>query len=480
MTTSPDDVSQLIKNGSDIRTDWLAEDTPLTDIATTMAAMANSQGGTLLLGVGKSGEITGVANTAKSIDYLLQAALSIEPALIIPLPQVVKIKRKKILTVHIPRGMPHVYSLDGRYLRRKNTLNSPLKPRELRRLMIERGELSFEMEIAHGAGLDDIDWDKARTYVEKLRGIGKSDVEETLVKRGCLRKENDQLHPTNAGILLFGENPQHHIQGADITAARFAGEVMGDTFSRQDVTGTLPDQIRRAETFLVDHLRKGIQLRGTMARQEQFEYPMEAARELLVNAVAHRDYSIKGDGIRLFIFSDHMEVNSPGGLPGPVTVDNIKDERFSRNPTIVQVLSDMGFIERLGYGVDRVIELMQRQSLRAPEFQERARSFRVALYNRRIPGQKSISRARRTDEEIVFNGIYQEIRINPRQEAALIFLHTGNNTRITNSDLKRLCPGVHPETIRRDLVALVNKGILSKMGEKRGSYYVLKGNEKRG
>src|SRR5690606_15283024 len=102
---------------------------------------------------------------------------------------------------------------------------------------------------------------------------------------------------------------------------------------------------------------------------------------LVVNAAAHRDYSISGDTIRLFIFRNRMEVTSPGGLPGPVTIDNIKDERFSRNPVIVQVLSDMGFIERLGYGVDRVIDLMSEKHLRAPEFEETAGGFRVALYN---------------------------------------------------------------------------------------------------
>src|SRR5690606_27925355 len=104
--------------------------------------------------------------------------------------------------------------------------------------------------------------------------------------------------------------------GAEITAARFAGETMTDTFTRQDIGGSLPDQIRMAEAFLHDHLRRDFQLGSSMAREERFEYPMEAARELVVNAVAHRDYSIQGDAIHLFLFSNRMEVTSPGGLPG--------------------------------------------------------------------------------------------------------------------------------------------------------------------
>lgn len=121
----------------------------------------------------------------------------------------------------------------------------------------------------------------------------------------------------------------------------------------------------------------------------------------------------------------------------------------------------MGFIERLGYGVDRVIDLMRQQKLRAPEFEETAGGFRVLLRNHGIEAK--------TEEELVtentvhFKGAYKGVEINPRQEAALVYLHTAGNTRITNSDLQELCPDVHAETIRRDLVDLVTKNILQKM-----------------
>ncbi len=469
---SIDDTWQLIKNGRNAHAEWTGEQTVPDALALTMAAMANSQGGTLLIGVvGQSASMVGVRDTESVIDRVLQAALSTDPALIIPLPRVLHMSGKAIVSVSIPQGMPHVYSVAGRYVYRHDVENIALPSRDLRRLMMERGEGSFETEIARGASLDDIDWDKAKTYVAGLTGMGETNVENVLVKRGCLAHQDDKLRPTHAGILLFGKDPQLHIRSAEITAARFAGETMSDTFTRQDILGTLPDQIRRAEMFLVDHLRKGVQLGSTMARDENFEYPLEAARELVVNAVAHRDYGIKGDGIRLFLFSNRMEVTSPGGLPGPVTIANIKDERFSRNPAIVQVLSDMGFIERLGYGVDRVIDLMRQQQMREPEFTETAGGFRVSLHRQtKEPDSGDKPHAPAIELRGEFNGI----AINPRQEVALAHLHIEGHTRITNSDLQQLCPHVHPETIRRDLADLVTKDILRKMGEKRGSYYVLK------
>ncbi|MBI1256018.1 MAG: transcriptional regulator [Chloroflexi bacterium] len=468
-----DDLWQLIKNGRSERLDWLSENAPLDTMATLLTAMANSHGGTLVLGIiGPTSTLVGVRDPGNAIDRVIQAALSIEPPLIIPMPRTVPLKDKQVIVVHVPPGMPHVYALDGRYLSRQGIENTALKPRELRRLIIERGELSFETEIAHGTSLDDIDWDKARAYVANLGGINEAEVETALFRRGCLTKEDGRLRPTNAGILLFGKDPQRHIRNAEITAARFPGDSMSDSFKREDIVGTIPDQIRRAEAFLHDYLRKEVSIGRTMERTENFEYPLEAARELVVNAAAHRDYSIAGDGIRLFIFRSRMEVTSPGGLPGPVTIDNIKDERFSRNPVIVQVLSDMGFIERLGYGVDRVFDLMREKHLRAPEFEETAGGFRVSLYNDPLL-EKPASAQEASSDQFQLDGNYKGKPVNSRQEAALIYLIRDGNSRITNSDLQTLCPDVHPETIRRDLADLVTKAILRKLGQKRGSYYIL-------
>ncbi len=421
-------------------------------LAEMLVAMANSRGGTLLL------ELGGLSPD-DVIDRVREASLLADPTLILPAPVVVDATS---LAITIPQGLSRVFALDGRYPTRDNGITRPLSPRELRRLLIERGDLSFEEEVCAEAVLDDLDWYKVEAYSKWL--AGRETERDLLVRRGCLVLRDGDWRPTNAGLLLFGKDPQRFIRGAHITAARFAGTEMGDVFTRQDITGNLPDQIHQAETFLLDTLRRGVQLGASMERSEQLEYPMEAVRELVVNAVSHRDYSIQGDGIRLFIFSDRLEVTSPGGLPGPVTLDNIVEERFSRNSIIVQVLADMGFIERLGYGVDRVIALMQTRGLPLPQFAETSGGFRVRLFNNGGTALRAT---------IPVAGTYQGYPLNPRQESALHFLVQGGYNRITNKDLQELFPDVHPETIRRDLADLVSKGILVKLGQKRGSYYVL-------
>lgn len=465
MSADDDTIHSLIQSGRGDTLEWLPVSTSQGDIAATLAGMVNAQGGKILFGITPEAQIVGVQNCGALIDRTLKAALSLSPQLIIPFPRVIDVDSKEIVVVEVLRGMPHIYALDGRYLQRQGTNNIGLDPQALYRLIMERGDVSFETEPAVGATLDDLNWEKIALYIRRLHGQEYKDLKAILMQRGCLVQRGATIHPTNAGVLLFGKDPQRFVRGADITAVRFAGEAMGDTFNRQDINGTLPDQIQRAETFLVDHMRKDIELKHTMARREQYEYPMEAARELVVNAVAHRDYSIRGDGIRLFIFKNRMDVTSPGKLPGPVTIDNIKDERFSRNPVIVQVLSDMGYIERLGYGVDRVIELMKRHGLREPDFHETDSGFRASLFNEMVgqpePPEKTFA-------------ISVDVPLNPRQEAALEYLQHPENSRITNSELQRLFPDVHAETIRRDLADMVTKNLLTKMGQKRGSYYVLK------
>jgi ATP-dependent DNA helicase RecG len=276
------------------------------------------------------------------------------------------------------------------------------------------------------------------------------------------------LQVTYAALLLFGRFPQQWLPNATILAGRFPGLTLADVYIKQDISGTLPEQLRQAEAFVHTNLKSVVRMAG-LTHQEVPEYPVEAVRELLVNAVAHRDYNLQGDNIHLFIFADRLEVQSPGVLPGPVTLHNLLDARFARNAVTTQVLSDMGFVERLGYGLDRVIESLKNARLPAPHFEEIAGSFRVSLQNNM---QELQSPAISGYQSVVDLSLYQDLNLNPRQQAALAYLV--RYQRITNHQYQALCPDVHAETLRRDLVDLISQGILLKIGDKRATYYILK------
>ena len=459
------ELRELIRQGKGQTFNWHPRDVSVSTLATSLIALANSAGGTVLLGLTpRFGRPQGLSDPEAVIDLALAAALSANPPLIIPMPHVTKLDGRALVLINVPPGLPHVYSLDGRYLSREGDQNNPLSLRALRRLMMARGELRWEAQTPDGATRDDLDWDAVAVYMDQLGIMSDASAEKLLFQRGCLVGEANDAVPTFAGLLLFGRDPGRWVRGAEIDMARFSGVEMSDTFARQTTTGTLSHQLRQAEAFLVDNMRTVVRMGTELTREERPQFPLESAREALVNAVAHRDYAITGDQVRVLLFADRLEVNSPGHLPGPVTVDNIVDERFSRNEVIVQVLADMGFIERLGYGIDRMIRLMEENRLPPPEFEEKAGGFRVTL--------------RAGDESAPMVGAvadleqFAQLELNQRQGKAIEFLLA--HRRITNRDYQTLCPEVHSETLRRDLADLVSQDILLKVGDKRATYYILK------
>jgi len=476
------EIHALLKKGMGPNLHWFPADVSVSRLAAVMAGMANTQGGAILIGVApRSTQVLGIPDPDAALDELFQAALLIDPPIVIPMPQVVSVSPGKgdnfselprctVLKAVVPAGLPNVYRLDGRFLGRDGAQTNPLPARKLRQLLVERGAVQFERLVPPGVSTADLDAPKVAAYAQALGLSPADDPLQALVRRGCLRPpdartvldtvDRDRLHPTYAALLLFGCQPERWLPSAGILMARFTGNSLADQFIKQDIHGPLPDQLRMAEAFLRDHLPTMVYMQG-LEHVETPIYPLEALRELLVNAVAHRDYNLQGDSIHVNIFSDRIEIHSPGGLPGPMPLDNLLEARFSRNPVILQVLADMGFVERLGYGLNRVMEVTRKLRLRPPRFEEIAGSFRATLY---APDETRFASMDLSD--------LQGVSLNPRQQQAIFYLR--QNRRITNREYQELCPDVHSETLRRDLSDLVERGLLIKIGDKRATYYILK------
>lgn len=464
---TPNEVKEVLAAGATPGVALLPAKSSKQSVAETLAAMANAGGGVALLGVTAKGAPQTGNDVASLRDLIVEASLLPDPPLILPSAQRIDVDGAAIMLVHIPEGLPHVYNVRGVYPTRTEGQNRPLTTPELRQLLLDRAESGYESRPVEDATLTDLDRARISRYLDQLGLPPDEDIVEALLSRGCVtRRGADGLPavtplPTVAGILLFGLNPQRFVRSAEIICVRYAGATMSDEFVRQGIGGVLADQARQAEAFVAANMRRGMRIRG-MAREETTEYPPAVVREAIVNAIAHRDYSIRGEGIRLLMFSDRLEVYSPGRLPGHVTIENIKDERYSRNEAIVAVLTDLGYIERLGYGIDRMIGAMQEAGLPAPEFEESAAGFRVIL---RSSGEELVSAHPQQQR-------WHHAFLNERQESALAFVQ--EHGRITNSDLQALTPDVHPETIRRDLADLVDKNLLIRIGSKRATYYILK------
>ena len=466
MRKTAQSIPTLIEKGMGAGLHWFPEDVSASILAETFAGMANGEGGQVLIGVSpRSGKLIGLKDPDTVVDRAFQAAFLTEPPLVMPLPRVEAVGELTLVRVSIPAGLPYIYTFQGRYLGRDGRHNSPLPPALLRKKLIERGVVQFEARVHPKARIDDLDPRLVQAYAVQMNRPGDENAEQLLIQRSCLAYDGDQLRPTYAGLLLFGKTPQRWVPNAFVLAARFSGVSLSENFIKQEITGTLPQQLRQAETFVRENIRSIVQIKD-LEREEIPEYPLQAVRELLVNAVAHREYTNEGDSIHLHVFSNRLEVHSPGLLPGPVTLSNLLEARFSRNPVIVQVLSDMGFIERLGFGLDRVVRAMTERKLQVPAFYETAGTFRVTLSN-------SIQADEGPEEKYrMIRAGFNKLGLNTRQEQAIEFVL--ENDRITNREYQDLCSDVHPETLRRDLADLVKKQVFLKIGSKRGTYYILK------
>ncbi len=474
----PEDLGPLLAGGEGPQVAFARERARLDELAETLVAFANGHGGTLVLGVAGRArpKIEGLADPAAARELLLEAALACTPPLVLPLPREARAEAGAALVLTVPAGLSQVYSLHGKYLRRQGATNQPLTPDALRRLLLERGDTSWERGSPEGASLGELDPAKVDGYARRLGPGAEEDPMGLLYRRGCVRKgEGARLQdeaaaglrptpyvPTNGGLLLFARRVEARYPQAELTLVHYKGRELADAFEREDVRDTLVEAVRRAERWLMEHMRKGSRMVG-LERQDWSQFPPGAVREALVNAVAHRDYSVRGEGIRVALFSDRLEVYSPGRLPGHVTVENIVAERYSRNESLVQVLADFGLIERLGYGIDRMLRQMADAGLPPPAFRETAAGFLVTLQGQPLEG---------LGPDGVDTREWARMGLNERQIAAM--LHLAAEHRITNRDLQERYAEVSGETIRRDLADLVERGLLLKVGDKRATYYILK------
>jgi ATP-dependent DNA helicase RecG len=444
-STLSEEVAALLAGGEGERVAFARDRCRVEDLAETFAAFANQDGGVVLLGIGGKTrpKVEGLQNLDSAADLALQAALLLNPPLMLPMPQRLHDGEHDLLHIEIPAGLPNVYSITGKYLHREGPTNAPIPAHLLRELLMERGDIGWDRLVPPDASTNDLDLDKIQRYAERAGSLATDDPWEWLHRRGCVVRRGAEYVPTNAGLLLFARHVERHFPQCEVTLIRYPGLEPSDAWERDDIRDTLPEQIRKAQNWIMEHMRKGSRMAG-LEREDWTEYPEGAVREMLVNAVAHRDYAIRGESIRIVMFANRLECYSPGRLPGHVTVHNIESERYSRNEVLVQVLSDLLLIERLGYGIDRIVKQMSSAQLPPPAFQETPAGFMVKLEGRAVGQAELVG---------VDTRAWLKQGVNERQIAALIYLT--EHQRITNRDYRDLQPSVSDETVRRDLADLV-------------------------
>ncbi len=429
-------------------------------LAESLVAFANTEGGTVLLGVDEKGEIR-PGLEMDDVDNLLRGALAWCRPIIRTEIDHIEDREGLAVAIGVAKGNELFSLADGRFLARTSEGNVPLDARRVVYMAASKASLDFEQEVVAGATWDDLDAKVIDEYLRKRearagRKVGET-AQDALRSLGAVTGGGEV---TVVGILLFGKDPQAFLPQSGITYVRFSGkEPQSEHIIRKDFTGPLADMIEQVSQVLKPQLQASAVVRG-LTRQENYILPLDAIREAFVNAVSHREYQIRGRRIELRQFEDRLEIISPGSLPAYITLDNMVEEHFSRNSRIVRGLYHWAYIEELGLGVDRMYSRMAEEGHPQPEFQATRDTVTVTL--RRGIGIRPPLRFAGAEDE----------RLNERQIKAIQYLR--QNTRITNKDLRDLCPDVTAETLRLDMADLVDKGVVIKIGDKRGTFYMLK------
>jgi ATP-dependent DNA helicase RecG len=383
------ELQEIIRNGENSGVEFKRADVDGPALAKEIAALANLEGGHILLGVEDDGTVSGlVLDPQKTEERVMNFCRdSVNPA-IIPFWETIVFDQatdQRVGVISIPANAPdkpYKARRGGHWITmiRVGTTSREVTRDEEARLYQASGLLRYELRAVAGATLDDLDLRRLDQYFVSIRQQDapsrEDDVawENLLVNVELMRRDAVRAVPTVAGMLLFGKTPRRVLPQSGIRAIAYqtperdyattedsllAGPLLpflqGEEIQESGV-------IDSAINFARRHLLAAADIDGSGRRQDSWSIPLEVIREAIVNAVAHRDYSMGTMDIEFSIFPDRVEVISPGRLPNGVSVSSMKDGiRASRNELIKETLRDYRFIDARGLGVPRKLIAMMRE-----------------------------------------------------------------------------------------------------------------------
>ena len=432
------------------------------DIVETLSAMANADGGELVVGIEDDGTVTGVPHPEDKIGLLLRAPGDrnyVHPAL-----------RCQAREVRTPDGAlllhlavewsPEVHRLaDGRYLLRVNDANMPFPAEQIAALKQTKAQGLFERSFPPGATVNDLDLDLVASLIPRMRVDASP--EEFLRKYRLVEGRNGRFVPCLAGLLLFGKDPLRWHPRCGIDFVRWEGTERRhgtelNVAKRIRMEYPLAILIEKAYDSIRPFIRERQQLRDLFFT-ERLEYPTFVWQEAIVNAVAHRDYSIQGASIEVWMFDDHIEVRSPGLPPHPVTVEALnrcEHIHLSRNPLIVRVLADLGYMRELGEGIPRMFAEMEREGFYPPRFDDIGGvSFQVALRNQPVYNQATLKWLQR----------FKNFSLSGDQKRLLAYAHS-HGGRFTSRDYQKLA-GLDIYGASNSIKDLIRKWVARSIGK---------------
>ncbi|MCF7887650.1 MAG: helix-turn-helix domain-containing protein [Candidatus Omnitrophica bacterium] len=453
-----EELKLIIKEGEGLTVEFKEKFTSKID--RDVIALANSKGGLILLGVNDSGKITGEKLTNRIKADITTLARNCEPAIHIKRIQQID----KIIIVEVPQGDEKPYSSSSGYYRRLDAVTQKMTQKEVRLFFRETDMVSFESLACNKVNVKDISLSKVKDFLKEAGTslkVSKTNLAMVLSSLGAL----DKNKANNAGALMFASNVAKVIPHSESILGAFKGTNKTHIFDRKDVRDDLLTQFNEAVVFLKKHLNIRSEIRG-VNRYDIYEIPLDALREAVVNAIIHRDYSIKGTSIYVMVYDDRVEIENPGKLLSGVTVKNLDKSSVRRNPIIADLFHRMGKVERLGSGIKRMRDLMREAGLKEPVFKIdpffRVIFYRDLEYSLKRPGWGVEKTAQKTTQK-------PAQKTTQKQRDILVYL--SKHPKAGREEIAGNVKGISESGVKYNLRVLQDKKLLKRIGSARGGHW---------
>lgn len=383
--------------------------------------------------------------------------------------EILSVKNKEglddeIILFHIEAETERVIrTTNGTTYLRIGDKSKELKGEDLINLEYSRNTRRYEDELNREATLEDLDLELLKEYKEKISATDLSD-EQVLKARGFLKEKDKKKYLTNGAVLLFAKNIVEFYPNCRIRFLKYDGNSMQvgeriNIIKDINIEDSLLKIIKKAREVVSLQLRDFITLNKETGKFIVVpEYPEFAWLEGIVNAVTHREYAFQGSYIMIAMYNDRLEITSPGKLPNIVTLQNIKETRYSRNPRVARVLTEFGWVRELNEGVKRIYEDMKMFFLDEPQYSEPNNSVKLVLKNNIV-----MRKLRQSDK--LENSIGEEIWANLDNVDRKIVLYVANRGKASRKELEEET-GKSATTINKRIKKLIEKDLLVRIGDK--------------
>ncbi len=398
--TTQTELLEIIENGENSGVEFKRDDLSKEKLAKELVAFSNFQGGRVLLGVEDDGTVTGLTRPDLEEWVMNVCRDKIRPP-IIPFFEVVRDVEdgNEVAIIRVTRGydvQAFWHNNTNKYLMRVGSESREASPEELARLFRQRGSVRAELRPVSGATLANLDRRRLRNYFGDIREQDiPDDADEEAWQSLLINTEvMTEEGVTVGGMLLFGATPNRFLPHAGIDAVAYQGteqdyDAQERTALRGPMTPLLNQDDRIVENSLVEQALDFVQRNTRVVveesggrRVERPVYPRDALREGIVNALIHRDYLLTSTDIELAVYSNRLEIVSPGRLPNGITPERMRTgTRSARNELLKEVMRDYRYVEHMGMGIPRkIISGMREHNGTEPDLVEQDERFIVRLF----------------------------------------------------------------------------------------------------